>query len=506
MKYGLPETAVAKLCAVFAGFPAVEKAVLYGSRAKGNFKTGSDIDLTLYGEAVTSDLCSEVASALDDLLLPYTIDLSVFEELNHAKLREHIERVGVLFYERAQQGAAMKKGWQSRNLGELCEVIGGGTPRKDKPAYYSGKIPWATVRDMRQEVITETECRITKDAVQSSATNVIPSGNVVIATRVGLGKVCLVGQDTAINQDLRGVIPRDTKTLSVRFLFWWLKSIADKIVAEGTGATVQGVKLPFVKSLQIPVPPLPEQQRIVGILDEAFEGIATAKANAEKNLQNARAIFESHLQSVLTQRGKGWVEKPLESVAAILNGYAFKSSDFSSSEGMKCIKITNVGVRKFVCDSDSYLPDTFGAEYDAVSVKAGSIVLALTRTIIAGGLKVAVVPDEYDGALLNQRVASIITNHRLLTGAFLFAYLSTQTVVDYVKERVNTLMQPNLSITDLRSMPIPVPPLREQEQITAQLGGLREETQRLAGLYERKLVTLKALKKSLLHQAFTGQL
>ena len=173
---------------------------------------------------------------------------------------------------------------------------------------------------------------------------------------------------------------------------------------------------------------------------------------------------------------------------------------------MKCIKITNVGVRKFVCDSDSYLPDTFGSEYDAVSVKAGSIVLALTRTIIAGGLKVAVVPDEYDGALLNQRVASIITNHRLLTGAFLFAFLSTQTVVDYVKERVNTLMQPNLSITDLRSMPIPVPPLREQEQITAQLGGLREETQRLAGLYERKLVTLKALKKSLLHQAFTGQL
>ena len=85
-------------------------------------------------------------------LVENELDLSVFEELNHAKLREHIERVGVLFYERAQQGAAMKKGWQSRNLGELCEVIGGGTPRKDKPAYYSGKIPWATVRDMRQEV------------------------------------------------------------------------------------------------------------------------------------------------------------------------------------------------------------------------------------------------------------------------------------------------------------------------------------------------------------------
>ena len=78
----------------------------------------------------------------------------------------------------------------------------------------------------------------------------------------------------------------------------------------GTGATLQANYLAVsIEEFLIPVPPLPEQQRIVGILDEAFEGIATAKANAEKNLQNARAIFESHLQSVFTQRGEGWVEK-----------------------------------------------------------------------------------------------------------------------------------------------------------------------------------------------------
>ena len=100
MKYGLTEATVEKIQGVFARFPAIQKVVLYGSRAKGNFKTGSDIDLTLYGKALTSDLCSTIASELDDLLLPYTIDLSIFDELNHAKLREHIERVGVVFYER----------------------------------------------------------------------------------------------------------------------------------------------------------------------------------------------------------------------------------------------------------------------------------------------------------------------------------------------------------------------------------------------------------------------
>ena len=82
-----------------------------------------------------------------------------------------------------------------------------------------------------------------------------------------------------------------------------------------TGAAHQtGFSAAKLRQIPIPVPPLPEQQRIVGILDEAFEGIATAKANAEKNLQNARALFESHLQSVFTQRGEGWVEKRLRDV------------------------------------------------------------------------------------------------------------------------------------------------------------------------------------------------
>lgn len=105
MKFGLTEKTIKKIRGVFSRFPEIEKAVLYGSRAKGNFRTGSDIDLTLYGEALTSVLRSTIAAALDDLLLPYTIDLSVFDELNHADLREHIERVGMVFYERADQGA-----------------------------------------------------------------------------------------------------------------------------------------------------------------------------------------------------------------------------------------------------------------------------------------------------------------------------------------------------------------------------------------------------------------
>jgi uncharacterized protein len=100
-RFGLKEATIEKICAVLAKFPSVEKAVLYGSRAKGNYKNGSDIDLTLCGgKALTLHVMYQIASELDDLLLPYTIDLSIFEQLSNLDFIEHIQRVGVLFYER----------------------------------------------------------------------------------------------------------------------------------------------------------------------------------------------------------------------------------------------------------------------------------------------------------------------------------------------------------------------------------------------------------------------
>ena len=100
MKYGLSDIAIHQICSIFSGFPELEKAVLYGSRAKGNFKAGSDIDLTLYGASLTLKISATIADTLDDLLLPYEIDLSIFDTLKSVELREHIERVGVVFYRR----------------------------------------------------------------------------------------------------------------------------------------------------------------------------------------------------------------------------------------------------------------------------------------------------------------------------------------------------------------------------------------------------------------------
>ena len=168
----------------------------------------------------------------------------------------------------------MKSGWVTKKLGEVCELIGGGTPSIHVASYYGGNIPWATVRDMNCRVIRETERTITEKGLANSASNVIPAGNVVISTHVGLGKVCFVEKDTAINQDLKGVIPLSSD-LERTFLYYWFLSIADYLVSCGTGSTVKGVKLDFVKKLDIPIPPLAEQKRIVAKIEELRKATQT---------------------------------------------------------------------------------------------------------------------------------------------------------------------------------------------------------------------------------------
>ncbi len=370
----------------------------------------------------------------------------------------------------------MRTGWQIKNLGDVCNVVGGGTPPKDRAEFYSGDIPWATVRDMRSDVIADTECKITKAAVASSATNIILGGNVVIATRVGLGKICLLGQDTAINQDLRGIVPIDPKVLSVRFLFWWLKSIADLIVAEGTGATVQGVKLPFVKSLQILLPPLPEQHRIVAIIDKAFDGIATAKAKTEKNFQNARALFESVLNTV---RGEN---------APLGNYVSIKTGKLDANAATK-----NGAYPFFTCAKEIYAIDNYAFDCEAILLAGNNAV---------GDFNVKHYKGKFN-AYQRTYVITVIAENRL---SYRFLYFQMLKSLRRFKDQSVGAGTKFLKLGMIKELEISLPPIAKQLETASILDSLLDETQRLEAIYQQKLTALDDLKKSLLHQAFSGAL
>ena len=392
----------------------------------------------------------------------------------------------------------MTMAWVRRTLGDLLFVQNGYA--FDAKAFGAAGLPLIRIRDLKAGVSTETRYDAEFDPKY-----VVQTGDFLIGMDGEFGCYEWKGEAALLNQRvcrLQGFDP----ALEPRFVFYGINAQLSAIEKVTGYTTVKHLSSKQILAIEMLVPPLEVQHRIVALLDKSFDAIATAQANAESNLRHTRELGECELESLFVAGAARWPEQSLQQVAHIINGYAFKSTDFQATAGVRSIKITNVGVREFVADSGNFLPITLADRHAGVAVAQGSIVMALTRTLIAAGLKVAVVPAEFDGALLNQRVAAIQPHCAQLEPAFLMAYLSTRRVTDYVKARVNTLMQPNLSIADLRALPIPLPALAEQRSALAKLLRLGEQTQRLESINRRKLAALDELKKSLLKQAFSGAL
>lgn len=295
-------------------------------------------------------------------------------------------------------------------------------------------------------------------------------------------------QRTYVLSDFRGVNPR--------FLFHVLDGkLKETVSKQKLGNTMPYIKMGMLTDFSVPVPPLPEQQRIVGILDEAFEGIATAKANAEKNLHNARALFESHLQAVFSQRGVGFTESTLGEICKFVGGSQPPKSVFENEPTPSNIRL--IQIRDYKSDKHIvYIPKDMAKRFcDANDVMIGRYGPPLFQ--ILRGLTGA-----YNVALMKA-----IPDEDKLSRDYLYYFLKHSDILQYViyhSERAAG--QIGLTKETLEPYPIALPSHDNQRRIVNTIIELESETQRLESIYQQKLCALDALKKSLLDQAFKGEL
>ncbi len=190
-----------------------------------------------------------------------------------------------------------------------------------------------------------------------------------------------------------------------------------------------------------------------------------------------------------------WKLTHLDTVTKVFSGNAFQSGDFQKESGIRVIKITNVGVRDFK-ETHEFLPVGFEQRFSTFLVQDGDILMALTRPYILDGLKVARCPKSYNGALLNQRVGAIQTAKTNDISDFIYLYLCSEFVLEYVIEKSKTLNQPNLNIPDLRCLPLPLPPLAEQKRIVAKVDELMTLCDRLEAQQQEREEKYKALSRA----------
>jgi type I restriction enzyme S subunit len=292
----------------------------------------------------------------------------------------------------------------------------------------------------------------------------------------------------------------DKTSLDYRYLYYVLSLRHSEIRFDWVRKAHPSVIQKLYK--QIPIPVLSEQKRIVAILDEVFEGIATAGANAERNLQNAQAIFESYLKFVFGRRGKGWTEKRLDEVCTFSSGGTPSKQNASYWTG----KIPWISGRdmKSTRLSDSYLHISKAAvEESATRMAPSGALLILVRGMgLAHGAQIGelMVPSAF-----NQDIRGIHPIPELLPRYLLFALRDGVNSSDTVLSNAahGTL---KIDSYELQKVIIPFPAREQQQRIVVSIDSLAEGTERLTSIYERKLAALDALKKSLLHHAFAGEL
>jgi type I restriction enzyme, S subunit len=407
----------------------------------------------------------------------------------------------------------MKKGWQTRTLGELCGIELGKTPARANTAFWDEKRDtgnvWLSIADLLKAedniVVDSKEYVSDKGAAMCK---LVPRGTLLVSFKLTLGRLAFAGRDLFTNEAIAALRIFNERELSKDFLFYFLHFF-DWVKAAENDVKLKGMTLNKAKLKKMLVHfPLPvEQQRIVGILDEAFEGIATAKANAEKNLQNSRAIFESHLQSVFNLRGVGWVEKPLSELCDIKHGFAFKSEFFADHGDYVLLTPGNFYETGGYRDRDEKQKYYSGEIPEGFVLSEGDMLVAMTEQA-AGLLGSPILVPESGKFLHNQRLGLVTKKAGVpWTNEFFFHVFNTQAVRKEIHHSASGVKVRHTSPTKIGEVVIAFPTsLPEQKRIVSTLAALAAETQRLESLYQRKLAALAALKRSLLHQAFTGNL
>jgi type I restriction enzyme S subunit len=383
----------------------------------------------------------------------------------------------------------MKAGWRNVPLGSLCTVKNGKSDTQD--AVESGEFVFF---DRSKTIKRSSRFLFDCEAL------IIPGEGKEFLPRHFVGKFDLHQRAYAL-QDFVG-------TIDVKYLYYYLHHRCDYLPSVAVGATVKSLRMRHFERFPIAITSLDAQHRIVAILDEAFDGLATAKANAEKNLQNARALFESHLQSIFTERGEGWMEAPLSDLCDIKHGYAFEGEFFSNRGNYVLLTPGNFyekGGYRDRGDKQKYYTGEIPRDY---VLNKGDLLVAMTEQA-AGLLGSPILVPEADKFLHNQRLGLVTKKAHTpsWTNEFFFHVFNTQAVRQAIHGSASGVKVRHTSPTKIGQVVVAFPTsIDEQINIVAKLAALKAETQRLESIYQQKLATLDALKQSLLHQAFSGNL
>jgi len=409
----------------------------------------------------------------------------------------------------------MKK-WEVKKLDEVCE-FGNGLWTGKKP-------PFIKVGVIRNTNFTK-DCQLDDSDIayldverSQFANRKLQYGDIVLEKSGGgpkqpVGRVVIFDKQEgnfSFSNFTSIVRVKNKSQLDFRYLHKYLfnaylSGITEKMQSHSTG--IRNLKFDAYKQITIPIPPLPEQQRIVSMLDESFAAVAAAKENTERNLVNARELFDSYVESIFAKSSKEWEEKKLgdkEIIEIIDNDRGVnypKKSDFHAEGYCLFMNTKNVRPDGFEFTTTMFITEKKDKALNKGKLSRNDVVMTTRGTI--GNLGIYNDKVEYEHVRINSGMLIFRPNLKYIVPEYLFGILQSGIIKSQIKKHVSGAAQPQLPIKTLVSFTFPLPKsIAEQRAIVAKLDALSAETKRLEEIYERKVDGLEELKRSVLGRVF----
>ncbi|HUN03223.1 MAG TPA: restriction endonuclease subunit S [Niabella sp.] len=401
----------------------------------------------------------------------------------------------------------MKQGWEIKKLCEVCDLQNGFAFKSGDYVEFSNTVNFrmSQIRPGGGVDLENNPKYLPDEFAETYKDYLLKEGDIVIAmtdmateTKI-LGVPTIVPSDSRnwlLNQRVGKLFNIDKSKVNFAYLKYILVSepINEYYKKLGRGGLQINISKQDILNAEIPLPPLPEQQRIVSVLDKAFAAIDKAKANAEQNLKDAKELFESYLQSVF--ENGNWVEKTLGDVCEFTQG--IQRDVKLQSEIQKENQVRFLRIVDFTQGNEPpRFIDNPGDKYILNSSDISLVRYGASTGFVCRGL---------EGALANNLFRVIPKTKKEITNDFLFVYLNAPIFQNVIKESMNGAAMPAISFGLIKDIPFPIISLKEQETIVQKLNALSAETTKLEAIYQKKLEDLEELKKSILQKAFSGEL
>ncbi|EAI0691125.1 restriction endonuclease subunit S [Campylobacter coli] len=408
----------------------------------------------------------------------------------------------------------LPQGWEVKKLGDIAEISSGGTPSRNKKEYWdNGTIPWVKIKDIKEKFISTTEEFITEDGLKNSSAKLFKKGTLLYSIFATLGEVAILDIDATTNQAIAGINIKENNINSL-YLMYFLRSIKDEISNKGRGVAQNNLNLSILKQIQIPLPPLKEQERIVGILDESFAKIDESIKILEQDLLNLDELMQSALQKAFNplkdnakenyKLPQGWEWKSLGEISNLIqNGFAAsKNNEIPSGYvHLRTHNISTDGNLNF--DTLIKIKREFIKEKQSFIEKNDILFNNTNSTELVG--KTALVTQNYNYAFSNHLTKIKLKNqYNSKLVVFYFVLLLKNKYFEKICHQ--WIGQSGINIDKLKKIQIPLPSLKEQEQIASHLDELSSHVKNLKQNYQAQIKDLQELKKSLLDKAFKGNL